>query len=265
MNIKSFSALLFYVALTRAHEGHSDEPVSGDATHYAQRHVRVVFHISRIFPRSFDLPSFFQLHDLNRDGVWDAEEVEAIYGVHHVYSQKKSKDDEEHQAKAKLIVETVFNAMDSDKDGTITLSEFEAAGLDALPSFENLGAEGHHYDVESGISVEEALAQHGEAVPNEQPPAESAKVDGEEVPKKFERQTPPEEQDPVIRFRQAKAESEAHGEWGAGDSGYKPPNSPSERMRKNLPYKVTSYFVFDGPLLEVDIGAYAVQVPPELG
>ena len=27
----------------------------------------------------------------NSDGVWDAEEVEAIYGVHHVYSQKKSK------------------------------------------------------------------------------------------------------------------------------------------------------------------------------
>jgi len=26
-----------------------------------------------------------------RDGVWDAEEVEAIYGVHHVLSQKKSK------------------------------------------------------------------------------------------------------------------------------------------------------------------------------
>jgi hypothetical protein len=23
--------------------------------------------------------------------MWDAEEVEAIYGVHHVYSQKKSK------------------------------------------------------------------------------------------------------------------------------------------------------------------------------
>lgn len=40
--------------------------------------------------------------------------------------------------------------MDKDKDGKITLSEFEAAGLAALPSFENLGAEGHHYDVESG-------------------------------------------------------------------------------------------------------------------
>jgi nucleobindin len=40
--------------------------------------------------------------------------------------------------------------MDKDKDGKISLSEFEAVGLDALPSFEELGAEGHHYDVESG-------------------------------------------------------------------------------------------------------------------
>ena len=27
----------------------------------------------------------------SRDGVWDTAEIEAIYGVHHVYSQKKSK------------------------------------------------------------------------------------------------------------------------------------------------------------------------------
>ena len=40
--------------------------------------------------------------------------------------------------------------MDKDKDGKITLSEFEAAGLTALPNFDELGAEGHHYDVESG-------------------------------------------------------------------------------------------------------------------
>ena len=60
------------------------------------------------------------------------------------------KDEEEHQQKAKLVVDTVFEAIDKDKDGKITLEEFEAAGLDALPSFENLGAEGHHYDVESG-------------------------------------------------------------------------------------------------------------------
>ncbi|KAN0121620.1 hypothetical protein V8E52_003516 [Russula decolorans] len=285
MNFKSLSsALLFYVALTRAHGDHSHEPDSGDAAQYAQRHMATEHHIE-----SFDLPSFFHIHDLNSDGVWDAEEVEAIYGVHHVYSQKKSKDDEEHQQKAKLVVDTVFEAIDKDKDGKITLEEFEAVGLEALPSFENLGAEGHHYDVESefflhheeqyhstpetqdasayvhpediehfshhefiereeaereavfqGISVEEAVAQHTEPPPasdDQHPPAEGAKVDEQEVPKKFERLPRPEEQDPALRFSRAKSESEAHGDWGSGEAGYKPPTTPGERMRKNLPYK----------------------------
>lgn len=40
--------------------------------------------------------------------------------------------------------------MDKNKDGKITLEEFEASGISALPRFEGLGAEGHHYDVESG-------------------------------------------------------------------------------------------------------------------
>jgi len=280
MNIRSFScAFLLYAALTQAHEDHSHEVSSGNPAQYAQHHMASEHHIE-----AFDLQSFFQLHDLNRDGVWDSEEVEAIYGVHHVYSQKKSKDEEEHQQKAKLIVDTVMDAMDKDRDGRITLAEFEAVGLDALPSFDNLGAEGHHYDIESefflhheekfhstpetqeasayvhpedlehfahhevieleeaereakyqGISVEEALGQqHADPPISEQPPAEQAKVD---TPKKFERQTPLEQQDPAVRFRQAKQESEAHGEWGSGEAGYKPPKSPSERMRKNLPYK----------------------------
>ena len=114
--------------------------------------------------------------------------------------------------------------------------------------------------VYQGISVEEALAQHAEPPPSEQHPAEET---GQEAPKKFERQIPAEQQDPAVRFREAKAESEAHGEWGSGDGGYKSPNSPSERMRKNLPYKVMLFVRVT--LLEVDIGAYAVQVPPELG
>ncbi|KAF8499223.1 hypothetical protein F5888DRAFT_1611914 [Russula emetica] len=285
MNFKSFScALIFYVALTRAHGDHSHEPDSDDAAQYAQRHMATEHHIE-----SFDLPSFFQLHDLNGDGVWDAEEVEAIYGVHHVYSQKKSKDEEEHQQKAKLVVDTVFEAIDKDKDGKITVEEFEAAGLDALPNFENLGAEGHHYDVESefflhheeqyhstpetqeasaynhpediehfshhevieleevereaifqGISVEEAIAQHAEPPPasdDQHPSGGGVKVDEQEVPKKFERLTPPEQQDPALRFSRAKSDSAAHGDWGSGEAGYKPPTTPGERMRKNLPYK----------------------------
>lgn len=65
--------------------------------------------LKRLYSDSFDARSFFQLHDLDRyvvsmqstlycsdqvvcrDGLWNKEEIEAIYGVHHVYSQKKSK------------------------------------------------------------------------------------------------------------------------------------------------------------------------------
>ncbi len=31
---------------------------------------------------SFDLPSFFKLHDLNMDGLWDVNEIKAVYGLH---------------------------------------------------------------------------------------------------------------------------------------------------------------------------------------
>lgn len=42
--------------------------------------------------------------------------------------------------------------MDTNKDGKITPEEFVAVGLEGLPNFDELGAEGHHYDVESGQS-----------------------------------------------------------------------------------------------------------------
>ena len=32
---------------------------------------------------SFDLESFFKLHDLNLDSYWDRAEIEAVYGLHH--------------------------------------------------------------------------------------------------------------------------------------------------------------------------------------
>ena len=99
---------------------------------------------------SFDIKAFFHLHDLDRDGLWDRDEIEAIYGVHHVYAQKLSADDAAHQAKADTIVQTVLRNVDANGDGKITPQELQAAGLNALPSFTGLGAEGHHYDVESG-------------------------------------------------------------------------------------------------------------------
>ena len=61
-------------------------------------------------------------------------------------------DDAEHQKKADHIVDTVLQLLDKDGDGKITVDELKVVGLEGLPNFEDLGAEGHHYDVESGAS-----------------------------------------------------------------------------------------------------------------
>jgi hypothetical protein len=65
-------------------------------------------------------------------------------------SSRRWQDEIEHQKKAETIVNTVLNIVDKDKDGRISLEEFQSIGLDGLPNFDELGAEGHHYDVESG-------------------------------------------------------------------------------------------------------------------
>lgn len=62
----------------------------------------------------------------------------------------EQQDDVEHQTKADYIVNTVLQGMDLDHDGKISPEELERVGLDGLPNFSQLGAEGHHYDVESG-------------------------------------------------------------------------------------------------------------------
>jgi Ca2+-binding EF-hand superfamily protein len=301
--MKTLASLsLILLPLVIAHQGHSEIAETNDAKpggwDYAQRHMATEHHID-----SFDVKSFFQLHDLNRDGVWDREEIEAIYGVHHVYSQKKSKDDIEHKAKADRVVESILTIIDKNKDGKITLEEFEEVGVKGLPSFEHEGVEGHHYDVESefflhheeefhstpetqtdesynhpediehfaqheaielkeaekeakfqGITVEEALKQHepqGEATPappDSDPqfvhaPGDEAAAQAEKVEEpapakpKLTRVTPPEKQDPAVRYREASKQREKKAEWGSGDDGYKSPTSPSDKMRKNLPYK----------------------------
>jgi len=251
---------------------------------------------------SFDLKSFFQLHDLNRDGIWDREEIEAIYGVHHVLSQQKSKDEVEHQKKADIITSTILDRMDKNKDGKVSQKEFEEVGLKGLPSFNDMGAEGHHYDVESefflhheeqfhstpetqtdesynhpediehfaqheaierkeaekearfqGITIEEALKQHELADGQTTPPPpdkdpQFAQQPANPVPEepstpvsppnpKVTRITPPEKQVPAVKFKEASKESATQAEWGSGDAGYKSPSSPSDKMRKNLPYK----------------------------
>ncbi|KAF8665328.1 hypothetical protein AX16_000347 [Volvariella volvacea WC 439] len=280
--IASLSLLVLARTLSVAgHGGHTGPQAGETIQQYAQRHMASEHHID-----TFDIGSFFQLHDLNRDGVWDRAEIEAVYGVHHVYSQKKSKDEIAHQQKADHIVNTVLSRIDLNKDGRITLDELEKVGLDGLPNFdESLGAEGHHYDVESefflhheeqfhntpetqtdesynhpediehfahheeielreaereaqfqGITVEEALASHEhQDTPAEGASEAQAPINQQQQRPKITRVTPPEKQDPSIKYRDAASQN--RDEWGLGEDGYKAPRGAADKLRKNLPYK----------------------------
>ncbi|KAF8510421.1 precursor to secretory protein Ssp120 [Hysterangium stoloniferum] len=136
-------SLLLFIHISSAHGDHGRAEVETNEQ-YAARHMASEHHID-----SFDTKAFFKLHDLNRDGFWDREEIEAVYGVHHVYSQKLSADDTAHKEKADIIVTTVLRKLDKNHDGKVSPEELEAGSLNSLPNFKELGAEGHHYDVES--------------------------------------------------------------------------------------------------------------------
>ncbi|KAE9401915.1 hypothetical protein BT96DRAFT_991581 [Gymnopus androsaceus JB14] len=126
MTLRAASLFIFCLfSIVSAHGNHEGSgPKEGETIQqYALRHMLKEHHID-----GFDIRSFFQLHDLNRDSFWDKEEIEAIYGVHHIYSQKKSKVRVPPHAQEK-------NLRKSDWTG--------------LPNFDHMGAEGHHYDVES--------------------------------------------------------------------------------------------------------------------
>jgi len=139
-------SILVAAELALAHGGHdASGPNKGETIQqYAQRHMSKEHHID-----SFDIRSFFHLHDLNRDGFWDRAEVEAVYGVHHTYSPRRSKDEIEQQKNADHVADTVLGILDLNKDGRVSVKELEQIGLDGLPNFDHIGAEGHHYDEES--------------------------------------------------------------------------------------------------------------------
>lgn len=93
----------------------------------------------------FDLVSFFKLHDLDRDNLLTAPEIEAIYGLHHYESTGNSVSDKEHDIKVNQVVNRVLESLDDNNDGVITLREFKNGGDNGLPSFPELGGLGHHY------------------------------------------------------------------------------------------------------------------------
>ncbi|SJX66296.1 related to SSP120-secretory protein [Sporisorium reilianum f. sp. reilianum] len=160
-----FSSLSLHGVAAHEHDAISNEPaeVAGfkptDIEHesYIQRHMRTEHHIN-----AFNLGSAFALHDLDRNGVLDRSEIEAIYGVHHSESKKHSETHEVHDEKADKIVGAVLRAMDTNGDELITKKEFIDAGPNGLPIFPeyNIGSLGHHYDEESEFFVHHEELYH---------------------------------------------------------------------------------------------------------
>jgi hypothetical protein len=72
---------------------------------------------------SFDLPSFFKLHDLNMDGFWDEAEIRAVYGLYHHAAKAAHGDNQDLvEGKAWAVVEKVLQRLDTNKDGVSNLS-----------------------------------------------------------------------------------------------------------------------------------------------
>ncbi|GAA5935887.1 nucleobindin SSP120 [Sporobolomyces koalae] len=130
------------VMLARAHGDHAEIDDNPDYT-YAELHMAQEHHMD-----SFDIQAFFHLHDLNRDGVLDRNELESVYGVHHEKRKKGAKSIEVHTEQAKEIVTAVLEKLDENKDGVLTMREFVAGGVGGLPNFKGVDHLGHHYDAE---------------------------------------------------------------------------------------------------------------------
>ena len=100
---------------------------------------------------SFDLESFFKLHDLDLDGYWDRPEIEAVYGLHH-HSTLPKENGHQHQhgaqhtegvaesgsgsglgQRAPVIVAEVLRKLDKNEDGALRAVSDLKASLTPLP------------------------------------------------------------------------------------------------------------------------------------
>lgn len=123
-------AILFTALRALAHGDHSFDlsDQADNGLSYAERHVRPHFLFeSRHSPQpqmhtehhidSFDLESFFKLHDLDMNGYWDELEIQAVYGLHHHSVKDKMGKGEQVDGRAKNIVSKVLEALDKNQDG----------------------------------------------------------------------------------------------------------------------------------------------------
>ena len=150
-------ALLAVASVCADRRVRTEKDKGKEPENYIQEHMAAEHHIG-----AFDLAAFFALHDLDRNGLLDRPEIEAIYGVHHSLSRKHSPDAEIHDGKADRIVREVLRRLDFNRDGVITRAEFIRGGTGGLPLFPEYGknALGHHYDEESEFYVHHESIYH---------------------------------------------------------------------------------------------------------
>ncbi|KAF1964148.1 secretory pathway protein-like protein Ssp120 [Bimuria novae-zelandiae CBS 107.79] len=134
-------ALLSSALNAAAHGDHNDHDghqiVIAPDTDWATRHMAEEHHIS-----AFDAGTFFTLHDYDSTGLWTAVDIRRTYGLadpstSHISEIKKS-----------LVVATVLDMFDTNKDGSISAEEFRQKDSEGvkLPDF-GMGP-GHHGDDE---------------------------------------------------------------------------------------------------------------------
>lgn len=94
----------------------------------------------------------------------------------------------------------------------------------------------HHEGQEGDVTHQEAGQDYIVPHPHdEQIESETPVQDPPSVPKpKITRVTPPEKQDPSIKFKGASKEGRRKSEWGQGEEGFKAPKAPSDKMRWGL-------------------------------
>ena len=90
----------------------------------------------------FDATTFFNLHDYDSTGVWTGPDIRRTYGLSDPSTQDIS------ETKKQMVVQTILDMFDIDKNGEISLQEFQTKDAQnvKLPDF-GMGP-GHHGDDE---------------------------------------------------------------------------------------------------------------------
>ena len=112
--------------LTHAHGDHSQQPLSDFAeSDWATWHLASEHHIS-----NFDARSFFALHDYDTDYKWEPQEIRRTYGMADGSTDGlggSGASGNPDEARKREVEARVLELFDTNRDGVISVDEFEGA------------------------------------------------------------------------------------------------------------------------------------------